>query len=70
MGDLLLSNGAVNRLCQQYKLCFPSGPRKVDIRQSSSETSSSGVWNYRMSIEIVQWRTTDLACEKKTLYML
>jgi hypothetical protein len=30
--DLLLGNGAVNRLCQQYGLCFPWGPCKVVIR--------------------------------------
>jgi hypothetical protein len=40
--DLLLGNGAVNRLCQQYRLCFPWGPCKVDISESSSEASSCG----------------------------
>jgi hypothetical protein len=29
---LLLGNGAVNRLCQQYRLCFPWGQCKVVIR--------------------------------------
>jgi hypothetical protein len=43
MGDLLLDNGAVNRLCQKHRLCFPSGPCKVVIRQSCSEAGSSVV---------------------------
>jgi hypothetical protein len=42
IGDLLLRNGVVNRLCQQYSLCFPGGPCKVDIRESSSEAGSCG----------------------------
>jgi hypothetical protein len=37
IGDLLLGSGAVNRFCQQYRLCFPWGPCKVDVRESNSE---------------------------------
>jgi hypothetical protein len=37
MGELLLGNGAVNRLCQKYRLCFVLGPCRVDIRESNSE---------------------------------
>jgi hypothetical protein len=40
VGDLLLGNSAVNRLCQQYRLCFPWGPYKVDIRESIFQYSS------------------------------
>jgi hypothetical protein len=43
VGDLVLSNGAVNRLCRQYRLYFPWGPCKVVIRQSSSKDGSSEV---------------------------
>jgi hypothetical protein len=42
IGNLLLGNGAINRLCQQYRLRFPCGPCKVDIRESSSEAGSCG----------------------------
>jgi hypothetical protein len=51
IGDLPLGNGAVNRLCQQYRLSFPWGPCKVDIRGSSSEAGSRG--RTRMSMESV-----------------
>jgi hypothetical protein len=40
VGDLLLGNGTLNRLCQQYRLCFPWGPCKVVIRESYSEAGS------------------------------
>jgi hypothetical protein len=60
-GDLFLANGAVNRLCQQYRLCFLWGPCKVDKRDSSSEAGSWG--RTRMRIEGVQRSTTELACE-------
>jgi hypothetical protein len=40
--DRLLGNGAVNRLCPQYRLCFPWGPCKVNIRESISEDGSCG----------------------------
>jgi hypothetical protein len=36
-GHLLLVNGSVNRLCQQYRFCFLWGPCRVVIRGSSSE---------------------------------
>jgi hypothetical protein len=42
IGDLLLGNGEVNRLCQQYRLCFPLGQCKVDIRESNFEAGSCG----------------------------
>jgi hypothetical protein len=41
MGHLLLGNGAVDSLCQQYRLCFPWGPRNVVIRELISEVGSS-----------------------------
>jgi hypothetical protein len=55
--DLLLGKGAVNRLCQHYRLCFPWGPCKVAIRESSSEADSCG--RRRMRIEEVQSSTTE-----------
>jgi hypothetical protein len=63
--DLLLGNGAVNRLCQQYRLCFPCGSRKVDIRESRSEAGSCG--RTRMRTEGVQRiepakRRLDICC--------
>jgi hypothetical protein len=41
IGRLLLGNGAVNRLRQQYRLCFLLGPYKVVIREASVESGSS-----------------------------
>jgi hypothetical protein len=41
IGSQLLSNSAVNRLRQQYKLCFPLSPCKVVIREANSEAGSS-----------------------------
>jgi hypothetical protein len=41
IGHLLIGKSAVNRLCQQYRLCFPWDPCKVVIRESSSEADSS-----------------------------
>jgi hypothetical protein len=41
---LLLGTGAVNRLCQEYRLCFPWSSWKVDIRESSSEADSQLLW--------------------------
>jgi hypothetical protein len=38
-GRLLLGSFAVNRLRQQYRLCFPWGPCKVVIRESNSEAA-------------------------------
>jgi hypothetical protein len=64
IGDIFLGNGTVNRLCQQYRLCFPRGQCKVVIEESSSETGSCG--RRRMLIELVQRSTTELACENKT----
>jgi hypothetical protein len=40
--DLSVGNGAVKRFYQQYRLCFPWGPCKVDKRESSSEAGSWG----------------------------
>jgi hypothetical protein len=62
--DLLLGNGAVNRLCQKYRLCFPLGPCKVVIRESSSEDGRCG--RIKMRIEGVQRSTMGLAYEKET----
>jgi hypothetical protein len=55
--DLLLGNGAVNRLCQQYRLYFPWGPCKVDIIESNSEAGSCG--RTRMRIGGVQRSKTE-----------
>jgi hypothetical protein len=72
IGDLLLGNGAVNRLCQQYRLCFPWGPCKVDVRESSSKAGSCG--RTRMRIEGgtkeyngVSLRKEDLMCAVVTV---
>jgi hypothetical protein len=46
IGSVLLSNDAVNRLRQQYRLCFPLGSCKVVIRKANSEAGS-----FRRSIE-------------------
>jgi hypothetical protein len=40
IGRLLLGNGVVNRLHQQYRLCFPLGPWKVVIREVNSKAGS------------------------------
>jgi hypothetical protein len=40
IGRLLLDNGAVKRLRQQYMLCFPLGPYKMIIREANSEAGS------------------------------
>jgi hypothetical protein len=40
IGSPLLSNGAVNKLRQQYRLCFPLGPCKVVIREANSKAGS------------------------------
>jgi hypothetical protein len=66
IGDLLLDNGAAHSFCQQYRLCFPWGPCKLDVGESSSEAGSCG----RTRIEGVQRSTTELACEKKTWCVL
>jgi hypothetical protein len=41
IGNSLLNNGSVNRLRQQYRLCFPLGPCKVVIREANSEADSN-----------------------------
>jgi hypothetical protein len=40
IGRLLLDNGAIKRLRQKYRLCFPLGPCKVVIREANSEAGS------------------------------
>jgi hypothetical protein len=66
IGDL--NNGAVNTLCQRCRLCFPWGPCKVDVGESSPKAGSCG--RTRMRIEGVQRSTTELPCEKKTRCVL
>jgi hypothetical protein len=41
VGRPFLSNGAVNKLSQKYRLCFPFGPCKVVTREANSEGGSS-----------------------------
>jgi hypothetical protein len=65
IGDLMLDNGAVNRLYQQYGLYFPWGPCKVVVRESSCEAGSC-CGRTRMRIEGVQRSTTELACGNET----
>jgi hypothetical protein len=64
MGDLFLGNRAVNRLCQQHRLCFPWGTCKVDIRESSSEAGSS-CGRTRVRIEGVQRSTAELPAKRR-----
>jgi hypothetical protein len=55
IGDLLLGNGSVNKLCQQYRLCFPWDPCKVDIRESISEAGSCGRTRMRIVGRVNTW---------------
>jgi hypothetical protein len=57
VGHLLLGNGTLNRLCQEYSLCFPLGPCSVVIRESSSEPGSSV--ELRVQLWSVNQRTTE-----------
>jgi hypothetical protein len=41
VGNLLLGNSAVNRLCQKCRLCFLYDPCRVVIRESNFEAGSS-----------------------------
>jgi hypothetical protein len=55
IGNLFLSNCAVNKSHQKYKLCFPFGPCKVVIREANSEAKSS--WeNWPVAFESIRIR--------------
>jgi hypothetical protein len=51
VGDLMPGNSAVKRLCQQYRLWFPWGPCKMDIRESSCEAGGCSCGKIKMRIE-------------------
>jgi hypothetical protein len=64
IGRQLLGNDAVNRLRQQYRLCFPLGPCKVVISEANSKAGVVGVQNSsrkRTGSSLRNWQLQEMA---------